>query len=207
MPQMLILKILNGKRQGDIQELRKTASCGRSGKDNELVLSDQTISGIHALFTFDEKNWWVQDNQSANGTWADGVEASRPVLLRPHGRLRLGPEIEIDYSIGPDGGDAEKQRLLDENQQLRQEISRLERELAERPQKLAPAGNQASQAALIRLIEDGLAYAARFGDAIRGLMASMERGTAGAEEAKKLLREANRSLADLRAHFELARPE
>ncbi|MSQ37339.1 MAG: FHA domain-containing protein [Chloroflexi bacterium] len=65
---------------GERLPLRAVSAIGRDpGAD--IVLRDDAASSRHALLTFDDGEWWVEDQASRNGTLLNGVPA--------HGRSRL----------------------------------------------------------------------------------------------------------------------
>ena len=50
----------------------KRALVGR-GEDADLVLADDSLSKLHALFLLTSEGYQIQDLESANGTWVNGV--------------------------------------------------------------------------------------------------------------------------------------
>ena len=70
--------------------LRRELSVGRDA-DNDIVLEGTTVSRHHAVLTFHEGRWCVEDKGSANGTFVNGV---RVPFGSPH-PLRHGDEITI----------------------------------------------------------------------------------------------------------------
>lgn len=58
-------------RPGAILALPNEATLG-SDRDNELVLTDQFVSGRHARLRWDGATWWLEDLGSRNGTFVNG---------------------------------------------------------------------------------------------------------------------------------------
>ena len=68
--------------------LSAVSSIGRSLR-NVVSIDDDFLSAEHALLSWREDTWWVEDLGSKNGTFLSGVRVSRPV---PVGR---GDTIEV----------------------------------------------------------------------------------------------------------------
>lgn len=68
------------------------------GADNDWVLPDPQVSRYHARISRDAEGWWLQDLQSANGTWINGRRlADQPRALRSGDRIKLGAtEVVFD---------------------------------------------------------------------------------------------------------------
>lgn len=64
---------------------------GRSSK-NDLFIDQESISRHHARITFDGTHYWVQDNNSTNGTYVND-EAVREQRLRDGDQVRIGRSI------------------------------------------------------------------------------------------------------------------
>jgi pSer/pThr/pTyr-binding forkhead associated (FHA) protein len=58
----------------------------------DLVLEEATVSRRHALLTFRDGGWTVQDLESTNGTHLNGQWVGR-ARLRPGDRLALGRQL------------------------------------------------------------------------------------------------------------------
>lgn len=64
------------------------------GKDKTLtdhVIEDPSVSRMHARFSMEEKVIWMQDLNSTNGTYHNGMR------LKPHEKVALEPEDEIGF--------------------------------------------------------------------------------------------------------------
>jgi len=90
---MLILTVLQGPDKGRRFELpdHEPQIIGRSSE--ALPLSDQTISRRHAELTPDDGRWYINDQQSANGTYVNGVRIGQPTLLRSGDQIRTGSTL------------------------------------------------------------------------------------------------------------------
>ena len=92
---VLILTVLQGPDKGRCFELPddEPQSIGRSGA--ALPLTDQTISRAHAELTPDDGKWFINDLDSANGTFVNGQRVTRPRLLQPGDQVRTGLTIFV----------------------------------------------------------------------------------------------------------------
>ncbi|WP_366215032.1 FHA domain-containing protein [Arthrobacter sp. SRS-W-1-2016] len=61
------------------------------GRDGDLVLDDPTVSRVHAAIFFDG-GWWVRDEGSAGGLWADG-QRIHTVRLSGEKTVHLGDPL------------------------------------------------------------------------------------------------------------------
>lgn len=86
----LVLTVLQGPDKGKRFELpdNEPQQIGRSAES--LPLTDTTISRRHAELTPDQGEWYINDLQSANGTFLNGVRIDEPKLLKPSDQIRTG---------------------------------------------------------------------------------------------------------------------
>lgn len=71
------------------------------GADNDLVLSDVSVSRNHAELTLGAEGWTVRDLKSTNGVEVNGV-AVESALLRPGDRLKVGAfQLSVDPEEPP----------------------------------------------------------------------------------------------------------
>ena len=73
--------------------LEQTVAIGRDAS-NDLVFESPTVSRRHALVTFREDRWWIEDCGSFNGTFLNGVRLQPGVSmpLRHTDRIELGSQ-------------------------------------------------------------------------------------------------------------------
>ncbi len=69
--------------------LAAISSIGR-GLDNTVSLDDEFLSANHALLTWRENRWWLEDLGSTNGTFLNGARIGRPVPIAPGDLIALG---------------------------------------------------------------------------------------------------------------------
>ncbi len=77
-----------GPRSGERLPLRAVTAIGRDA-GNDVVLNDDAASARHAVLTFRDGEWWVEDAGSTNGTVVNGTRISTPE------RLQYGDELAI----------------------------------------------------------------------------------------------------------------
>lgn len=72
-------------------------SMGRD-PNSDLVLDHPTVSANHSQIFFKGNQWWVQDNQSTNGTKVNQVKVVEPMVLTSGDEIHCG-QISITVSI------------------------------------------------------------------------------------------------------------
>ena len=92
---MLVLHVIQGPDKGRRFELpdHEPQMIGRSSE--ALPLTDQTISRRHASLTPDEGQWYINDLQSSNGTFVNGVRVTDRRLLKPGDQVRTGMTLMV----------------------------------------------------------------------------------------------------------------
>jgi signal transduction histidine kinase len=92
---MLVLNVIQGPDKGRRFELPDTEPqlIGRSSE--ALPLTDSTISRRHAELTPDEGKWYINDLNSANGTFVNGQRITDLTLLRSGDQIRTGSTLMV----------------------------------------------------------------------------------------------------------------
>jgi eukaryotic-like serine/threonine-protein kinase len=67
-------------------------SIGRT-QGNDIILPDPTVSRRHARLSFHNGQWYLEDLNSSNGSFVNGVRIYRPAPLMDGDELRLGDEV------------------------------------------------------------------------------------------------------------------
>lgn len=78
--------------------LHPVTSIGRS-PSNTVVISDSYASSQHALLTWREGHWWLQDRDSRNGTTLNGKPVKEPCLVTTGDVITVGQtklRLEVD---------------------------------------------------------------------------------------------------------------
>ena len=83
---------------GAVFPLQPVTSIGRSPV-NTIIVPDTYASGQHALLIWREGQWWLEDQDSRNGTLLNDVRISSPTVVSAGdiigvGRTKLKLELE-----------------------------------------------------------------------------------------------------------------
>jgi hypothetical protein len=83
---------------GTVFPLQLVTSLGRS-PNNTIIIPDTFASAQHALLTWREAQWWLEDQNSRNGTQLNGERISDPTVVSTGdvigvGRTQLKLELE-----------------------------------------------------------------------------------------------------------------
>ena len=101
---MAFFKVIQGPQKGRIFELKKSGT--EIGRQKEtLPLADEMISRQHARVYYRNGRWLIEDLGSANGTFIDGMEVSRPMPVFSGNHVRCG-ETTLEFSDGETPGRA-----------------------------------------------------------------------------------------------------
>lgn len=74
----------------------KDSFVGRDGNGSELLYFYETVSRFHAKFYFTENRWYIEDNQSTNGTYHNDVK----LAVGEKVPLQSGDQIYLSSSVG-----------------------------------------------------------------------------------------------------------
>ncbi len=77
-----------GPRAGERLPLRAVTSLGRDA-GNDVVLNDEAASVRHAIVSFSDGEWWIEDAGSTNGTVVNGTK------IWQKERMHYGDEIQV----------------------------------------------------------------------------------------------------------------
>ncbi|MBP8998205.1 MAG: FHA domain-containing protein [Anaerolineaceae bacterium] len=69
----------------------------RIGRDPtcEIQLDDETVSNQHARLWFRNKQWWIEDLMSTNGTFLNDEKVETPTILISGDEIRVGKVLLI----------------------------------------------------------------------------------------------------------------
>ncbi|MEA3309606.1 MAG: FHA domain-containing protein [Chloroflexota bacterium] len=90
--------------------LQPFTSVGRAAS-NIIVLTDPFASNHHALISWREADWWLEDRESHNGTFLNREVVTAPVPLTTGDALMFG-ETELQFT---EERDTDKRRLRSQN--------------------------------------------------------------------------------------------
>jgi len=83
--------------ESDRQRLGRADDC-------DVVLTDKSVSKLHAEFAFEHGGWWVRDLGSSNGVLVNGAPVDE-IELQAGDRLQLG---RLEFEFGIVGGSIEE---------------------------------------------------------------------------------------------------
>jgi hypothetical protein len=87
------LVVVSGEKTGtEIALAGRQLTIGRAG-DSDLIVDDEYASTHHAKLVFINGDWLLQDLDSTNGTYLDGVKVSTPQVVLPNTQVRVGETI------------------------------------------------------------------------------------------------------------------
>ncbi len=89
---------------GDAYLLRPQTTLGR-GATNTVVLPDSFASNEHAHIVLRGGQWWIEDQDSRNGTSVNGVLVEEPVVLSAGDVIGIG-RVKLRLELGPISGQA-----------------------------------------------------------------------------------------------------
>lgn len=94
------LKLINRKdslpfKIKEVYTLEDTITIGRK-KENNVAINDPYISNQHLKITLDEGKFFIEDLDSANGTYLDGDRITDVLRLKNGDRIKFG-QVEFLY--------------------------------------------------------------------------------------------------------------
>ena len=87
------LRVLAGAEPSLVEdtliELAPVTTIGRNNR-NLIVLDDTYVSGEHALISWRDSQWWLEDLGSRNGTYLNEVLIADPVIISSGDIITIG---------------------------------------------------------------------------------------------------------------------
>ena len=71
-------------------------------QDVAFIITDEQASAHHAKITTDGQQYWIEDLDSTNGTYIDGIRIEAPTPLHLDSLIKIGSTI-IKFECLPDG--------------------------------------------------------------------------------------------------------
>lgn len=85
--------------------LRNKILLGRS-PDSDIKINDKFVSSEHAVISYRNGQYWIEDLNSLNGTYLNGTKLNEPAVLADGDRLRVGGVsfefVRWAYAVEPD---------------------------------------------------------------------------------------------------------
>ena len=95
--QLRVLHGCNGFSEGTLLTLTPFTTIGRSD-NNSIVISDPYASGEHALVTWRNGQWWLEDRDSRNGTLLNDLPVETPLIISHGDVIGIGQvQLRFEY--------------------------------------------------------------------------------------------------------------
>lgn len=88
-------------REGELLPQTYTKPIVTIGRDPgcDYRISNETVSAIHARLTYHHNQWWIEDNESTNGTYLNDERLVTPTVLISKDEIRCG-QVLFSVEIG-----------------------------------------------------------------------------------------------------------
>ncbi len=101
-PILARLSIQNGLMAGRSYRFHQDVTTIGRINGNDLVISERTVSRRHARLWFSDGRWYLEDLQSANGTFVNNIRIYQPVVLNDNDVINFGDEVVVfNITYGP----------------------------------------------------------------------------------------------------------
>jgi len=95
--QLRVLRGHNGFDEGTLLTLTPFTTIGRSD-NNSIVITDPYASGEHALLTWRNGQWWLEDRDSRNGTLLNDMPVDTPLIVGHGDMIGIGQmQLRFEY--------------------------------------------------------------------------------------------------------------
>lgn len=95
--QLRVLRGHDGFGEGTLLALTPFTTIGRSD-NNSIVISDPYASGEHALLTWRNGQWWLEDRDSRNGTLLNDLPVETPLIIGHGDVIGIGQmRLKFEY--------------------------------------------------------------------------------------------------------------
>lgn len=75
-------------------------------EDNTIILNDPTVSAYHARFSYQSRQWWLEDLGSRNGTQVNEIIVTEPLVVTYGDELHFG-QVRMQFLTGAFSTDKE----------------------------------------------------------------------------------------------------
>ena len=95
--QLRVLREYNGLSEGTLFSLTPFTTIGRSD-NNSIMITDPYASGEHALLTWRNGQWWLEDRDSRNGTLLNDMPVDTPLIVSHGDVIGIGQvQLRFEY--------------------------------------------------------------------------------------------------------------
>lgn len=98
---VLVSPLPNGPAVNTVFDLSPVTTIGR-GSRNSIVLEDNYVSSEHAVLTWRESQWWLEDLDSRNGTQLNDITLTGAAVVSVGDVFRVGSvEFRLELPAQP----------------------------------------------------------------------------------------------------------
>ena len=109
--QLRVLRGYNGLSEGVLLSLTPFTTIGRSD-NNSIMITDPYASGEHALLTWRNGQWWLEDRDSRNGTLLNDMPVDTPLIISHGDVIGIGQmQLRFEYCDLAAGESASQTRI------------------------------------------------------------------------------------------------
>ncbi len=95
--QLRVLRGYNGLDEGTLLSLTPFTTIGRSD-NNAIMITDPYASGEHALVTWRNGQWWLEDRDSRNGTLLNDMPVDTALIISHGDVIGIGQmQLRFEY--------------------------------------------------------------------------------------------------------------
>ena len=95
--QLRVLQGYNGLSEGTLLSLTPFTTIGRSD-NNSITITDPYASSEHALLTWRNGQWWLEDRDSRNGTLLNDMPVDTPLIVGHGDVIGIGQmQLRFEY--------------------------------------------------------------------------------------------------------------
>src|SRR5512136_320410 len=95
--QLRVLRGHDGFSEGMVLRLTPFTTIGRSDS-NTIAIADPYASGEHALLTWRNGQWWLEDRDSRNGTLLNDIPVDTPLIVSHGDVIGIGQmQLRFEY--------------------------------------------------------------------------------------------------------------
>lgn len=88
-------------------ELAPVTTIGRNNR-NSIVVDDTYVSGEHALLSWRDSHWWLEDLGSRNGTYVNDTLITDPIIISLGDMITIGGvKFKLDSMVRQGVGEVE----------------------------------------------------------------------------------------------------
>ena len=93
------LTVLTGAATGHIHKLQRGATLLGRAPQVEVKLPDEGVSRTHARVKVESSQMWLEDLDSRNGTFLNGIRITEPAVLKEGDKIQIGRTTVLRFSF------------------------------------------------------------------------------------------------------------